>query len=121
MAKAGNRLMDESSQGESTLIAVLNLLFVQRSIGALCWTYPCSPTRPCRACLFPHKENIMNPADTCPSDLLDLMTAARLEHDRAIGDFIHRIWQALTEALTPSPASGPAHRPIQARPLPPGP
>lgn len=68
-----------------------------------------------------HKENTMNPADTCPSDLLDLMTAARREHDRAIGDFIHRIWQALAEALTPSPASGPAHRPIQARPLPPGP
>lgn len=68
-----------------------------------------------------HKENTMTPASTCNPDLLDLMTAARREHDRAIGDFIHRIWQALAEALTPSPASEPAHRPIQARPLPPGP
>lgn len=63
----------------------------------------------------------MTPANTCNSDLLHLMTSARREHDRAIGDFIHQIWQALAEALTPHPAPGAALRPFQARPLPPGP
>ncbi len=63
----------------------------------------------------------MTPASTCNPDLLHLMTSARREHDRALGDFIHRIWQALTDVLTPPPAPGAAHCAPQAPTLHPGP
>ncbi|MBN9696054.1 MAG: hypothetical protein J0L85_09665 [Zoogloea sp.] len=63
----------------------------------------------------------MTSANTRNPDLLDLMTSARREHDRAVGEFIHQIWQALAEALIPTTAAVTAHRAFQAHPLHPGP
>lgn len=57
----------------------------------------------------------MASADPRNTDLLHLMTSARNEHDRAIGDFIHQIWQALVEELTPEPVLELARRSLQAR------
>ncbi|KAB2963367.1 hypothetical protein [Zoogloea sp.] len=57
----------------------------------------------------------MTSADTCHTELLHLMTSARREHDRAIGDFVHQIWQAFIEELTPTPVLELARRPLQAR------
>ncbi|NML27882.1 hypothetical protein [Zoogloea dura] len=57
----------------------------------------------------------MTSADTCNTDLLHLMTSARSQHDRAIGDFLHQIWQAFVEELTPAPVLELARRAHQAR------